>query len=102
MGTYSAGGRYVAVSITAENIGSEPTYFENTAQKLYDAEGRRFGHDTDATIALDEVPTLGELNPGQSGDFTVVFDIPDDAEFDHIEVSDDMFGDGGVAVDLKG
>lgn len=102
LGTFSAGGQYVSVSITAENIGSEPTYFENNAQELYDTEGRQFGHDTDATIALDDGPMMGELNPGQSGDFTVVFDLPADAEFDHIEVSDDMFGSGGVAIDLKG
>ncbi|MGW5876468.1 DUF4352 domain-containing protein [Nocardiopsis terrae] len=100
--TYTAEGQYVAVSVTAENIGNEPTYFENTAQKLYDAEGREFGHDSDATIALDEGPMLGELNPAQSGDFTVVFDIPADAEVDRIEVSDDMFGDGGTPISLKG
>lgn len=103
LGTYTADGQYVAVSITAENIGNEPTYFENTGQKLYDAEGRQFGHDTDATIAMDDGPMLGELNPGQSGDFTVVFDIPADAEFDHIEVGDSLFGDGESAtVNLKG
>ncbi|GHC69823.1 hypothetical protein GCM10007079_00720 [Nocardiopsis terrae] len=100
--TYTAEGQYVAVSVTVENTGNEPTYFENTAQKLYDAEGREFGHDSDATIALDEGPMLGELNPAQSGDFTVVFDIPADAEVDRIEVSDDMFEDGGTPISLKG
>ncbi|GAA1089672.1 DUF4352 domain-containing protein [Nocardiopsis metallicus] len=103
LGDYTAEGQYVAVSITAENIGTEPTYFENTGQKLYDAEGRQFGHDTDATIAMDDGPMLGELNPGQSGDFTVVFDIPADAEFDHIELGDSLFGDGeNAAVNLRG
>ncbi|WP_017583098.1 DUF4352 domain-containing protein [Nocardiopsis valliformis] len=100
---YTADGQYVAVSITAENIGNEPTYFENNGQKLYDTEGRQFGHDTEATIAMDDGPMMGELNPGQSGDFTVVFDIPADAEFDHIELGDSLFGDGESAtVDLKG
>lgn len=103
LGDYTADGQYVAVSITAENTGSEPTYFESNGQKLYDADSRQFGHDTDATIAMDEGPFLGELNPGQSGDFTVVFDIPADAEFDHIEVSDDLFGLGeSTTISLKG
>lgn len=103
LGDYTADGQYVVVSVTAENIGNEPTYFENNGQKLYDADDRQFGHDTDATIAMDDGPMLGELNPGQSADFTVVFDIPADAEFDHIEVSDDLFGLGESAtINLKG
>src|SRR5690606_25591614 len=64
LGADSAEGQYVVVPGTAENVGTEPTYPENNGQKLYDAEGRQFGHDTDATIALDEGPMLGEHNPG--------------------------------------
>lgn len=100
LGNFTPDGQYVAVYITAENVGSAGVYFESHGVQLYDTEDREFSHDSDATIAMDDGPFLGELNPAQSGDFTVVFDIPEDAEAQHVTVSGDMF-EGGVAVSLN-
>ncbi|MGW5878074.1 DUF4352 domain-containing protein [Nocardiopsis terrae] len=91
--TFIADGRYVIVHITATNNGTEPDYFENHGITLYDTGGRQFDHDSDATIALDEGPSLGKMNPGETGEFTVAFDLPDDSDPERITVTNDLWSD---------
>ncbi|WP_182345770.1 DUF4352 domain-containing protein [Tomitella gaofuii] len=98
--TAEAQGQYTIVSMTVQNISDEPQGLAPTAQKLYDAQGREFSADSKASIAMDsDVPVWDELNPGNTVNLQVVFDMPVDAAPDHIELHDSMFS-GGVTVDL--
>lgn len=97
-----AQGQFVLVHMTVSNIGDEAQMLHGDNQTLLDTEGREHSANTSAAIYLDGAETfLNDINPGNSVDATVVFDIPADAEPAAIELHDSMFS-GGVTVSLEG
>ncbi|MBD8079951.1 DUF4352 domain-containing protein [Cellulosimicrobium arenosum] len=95
-----AQGQYVLVHMTVENIGDEAQLFDGSSQELTDTEGRTHENDGSAAIYLDDSNSfLTDINPGNSVDGVVVFDIPADATPASIELHDSMFS-GGVEVAL--
>ena len=95
-----AQGQYCLVSVQVENIGEEAQSFFGSNQYLYDEEGRQFSADDEAAIYLENSQSLyEEINPGNSVQGTVVFDIPKNATPARIELHDSAFS-GGVTVDL--
>lgn len=97
-----AQGQFVLVHMTVSNIGDEAQMLHGDNQTLLDTEGREHSANTSAAIYLDGAETfLNDINPGNSVDATVVFDIPADAEPAAIELHDSMFS-GGVTVSLAG
>lgn len=96
-----AQGQYVLVAMTVENIGDEAQYFFGDNQDLTDTEGRTHSADGTASIYLDSADSLmTEINPGNTVDGVVVFDIPTDATPAEIELHDSAFS-GGVTVALS-
>lgn len=100
--TEEAQGQFVVVSLKVENIGDEPQSFSPSAQKATDAKGRTFEADTTAQIALggSDVTVWDSINPGNSVDVKLVFDMPKNARPAAVELHDSMFS-GGVKVNLK-
>jgi hypothetical protein len=95
-----AQGQFVLVHLTVENIGNESQYFDGNNVTAYDAENREFAADTEAAIYLDDSNSfLNEINPGNSVDGVVVFDVPADVELSQLELHDSVFS-GGVEVTL--
>jgi hypothetical protein len=95
-----AQGQYCLVAVQVENIGEEAQSFFGSNQYLYDEEGRQFSADDEAAIYLENSQSLyEEINPGNSVQGTVVFDIPKNATPARIELHDSAFS-GGVTVDL--
>ncbi len=95
-----AQGQYVLLHVTVTNIGTEAQYFDGSSQKLLDSAGREFSSDSSAAIYLDESNSfLNQINPGNSVDGIVVFDVPADAVLVSAELHDSMFS-GGVSVAL--
>lgn len=96
-----AQGQFCLVTVQVENIGDEAQSFFGSNQYLYDEEGRQFSADDEAAIYLEDSQSLyEEINPGNSVQGVVVFDIPKDATPASIELHDSAFS-GGVAVELS-
>ncbi|MEV0359006.1 DUF4352 domain-containing protein [Nocardia sp. NPDC050697] len=78
--------RVTGVDAPVKTVGSNP-YLKETAQ------GRRFDNDTSAEINVnDEIVT--EVNPGNSVDVTVVFDVPAGSVPATLELHDSAFSGG--------
>lgn len=95
-----AQGQFCLVNVKVENIGDEAQSMFGDNQLMFDQEGREFSADTEAAIYLDNAQTLWEeINPGNSINGVVVFDVPKNAVPESIELHDSMFSDG-VTVSL--
>ncbi|WP_432457173.1 DUF4352 domain-containing protein [Cellulomonas iranensis] len=95
-----AQGQFLLVHVTVTNIGEEAQYFDGSSQKLTDTQGRTHSADTGAAIYLGDAQSfLNQINPGNSVQGTVVFDVPADAAPASVELHDSPFS-GGVEVAL--
>ena len=93
-----AQGQFTLVHVTVTNIGDKAQYFDGSSQKLVDAQGRTHSADGSAAIYLGDAESfLNQINPGNSVQGTVVFDIPADATPVSLELHDSPFS-GGVTV----
>jgi Domain of unknown function (DUF4352) len=96
-----AQGQFLLVHITVANIGDEAQMFDSSSQKLVDDQGRTHSADSGAAIYLDDSNSfLNNINPGNTVEGIIVFDIPVDAVPASIELHDSAFS-GGVDVSLK-
>ncbi|WP_433436009.1 DUF4352 domain-containing protein [Nonomuraea sp. CA-141351] len=95
-----AQGVFLLVHVTVENIGNEAQAFTSAAQKLH-ADGKEYEADAGAAIYLKDSKSLYEkINPGNSVQGVVLFDIPKDLNPETIELHDSIFS-GGVRVSLS-
>lgn len=95
-----AQGQFLLVHLTVANIGDEAQYFDGSSQKLTDTQGRTHSADGSAAIYLDDSNSfLNQINPGNTVEGIVVFDIPEDAVPASIELHDSAWS-GGVSVTL--
>ena len=96
-----AQGEWVVVTVTVTNISDAPQSFTPSAQKLIDAQGRKFEPDSTAQIALggSDVPVWDNINPGNTADVKLVYDMPADAVPAVLELHDSMFS-GGAKVEV--
>ncbi|MEV6961913.1 DUF4352 domain-containing protein [Streptomyces sp. NPDC051207] len=95
-----AQGQFILVHVTVSNIGNESQLFDGSAQKLFDTKNREFSADTEAAIYLDESKSfLNEINPGNTVEGIVVFDVPKYVMPVKLRLHDSLFS-GGVTVAL--
>jgi hypothetical protein len=97
-----AQGQFCLISLSIENIGDEAQTMFADNQKLFDTEGREFSADTGSMIYLENGADawLSEINPGNTLEGQILFDIPKDATLDYITLSESLFS-GGVEVSLQ-
>ncbi|MFI1459432.1 DUF4352 domain-containing protein [Nocardia carnea] len=96
-----AQGQYVLVYTTVTNTGDQPQSYFGENQKLIDVQGREFTNDTMAEMNVnDSGVMMADINPGNSLDVVIAFDIPADAQPAAIEFHDSMFS-GGAKVALQ-
>ncbi|WP_435201875.1 DUF4352 domain-containing protein [Janibacter sp. GS2] len=99
--TETADGQFVLVHITVKNIGDEAQTLFDSEQKLIDAQGRSFATDSTASIFMEDNDVwINEINPGNTVEGTLVYDMPAGAQPTQIELHDSMFS-GGVTVSVK-
>jgi hypothetical protein len=87
----TAQGEFVIVKMTVTNVGPEPQTFFSSFNILSDGK-TTFQPDDEAWIYLGN--TLADLNPGDSIDTAVVFDVPKGTDVESIELHDGPFSHG--------
>jgi hypothetical protein len=98
-----AQGQFCRVSLTVENIGKEAQALSASAQKAFDADGREFEANSAASLVDDSNKSsllYDDINPGNSIEGNIYFDMPKDSEPVALELHDSLFS-GGVEVALK-
>jgi hypothetical protein len=94
-----AQGEFCIMEVTVENHGDEAQSLSASDQYLYDDEERKFSSDITFALAV-ETPIFEQINPGNSLDGTIVFDVPTGTAIEFAELHDSAFS-GGVLVDLR-
>jgi hypothetical protein len=93
-----AQGMYVLVHVTVRNIGTESETFMGANQTLLDTQGREFT--TDSSAALMNVPDsesfFTPINPGNTVEGVLVFDVPEGLSPAAIELHESMFSSGAL------
>ena len=96
-----AQGQFCVVSVAVTNIGDAPQSFFGDNASLFNADGQEFSADTEASIYLEESASIyEEINPGNTLNSKVVFDVPAGTTPTSIELHDSAFS-GGVTVSLQ-
>ena len=87
--------------ITVKNIGNKARTFTSSNQSAYNAAGQKYEADSAAGIYLEYESRafLEDINPGNSVNGIVVFDIPKDGQIAKLELHDSAFS-GGVVVNV--
>lgn len=88
---YTAKGKFVIIALSAVNRGKEPVSIETP--RLYDGRGRRFAPSGGFMLDLEPEAILYSelLNPDLPEEFSVVFDVPADAEGLRLELNNGGF-----------
>lgn len=92
-----AQGQFCKIEISVENTGDEAEYFSADSQLVYDDQGREFEADTSAMLYLDEGDGVwigDDINPGNSIDASLLFDLPEGVEPVQIRLVEGFFGVG--------
>ena len=98
-----AQGQFVIIRTTVTNIGDEAQSFSASNMTLVDSQGREFDADSWASSLVDDTTASGvydKINPGNSAEVALVFDLPVDAEPATVELHDSTFS-SGVEVSLN-
>lgn len=97
-----AQGVYCLVPVSVKNIGSKPQLMVVSNQKARTPNGSVYAPDILATITVngDRDVWLTEINPGNSVDGQLVFDVPVGTVPTSVELHDSAFS-GGVTIALK-
>lgn len=97
-----AQGQFCLMTLAIKNIGNEQQYFSQSDQKLLNAESQQYTPDSSATIynGGNSQALLAQINPGNSVEGVLVFDIPKDQTPVIAELHDSAFSNG-VKVNLQ-
>lgn len=97
-----AQGQFCLMTLSVKNIGNEQQYFSVSDQKLLNSSSQQYTADSTATLynGGNSQPLLAQINPGNSVEGVLVFDIPKDQTPVSAELHDSAFSDG-VKVNLQ-
>jgi hypothetical protein len=99
-GHRTALGQFCLVGFRVENTGTEGRTFGGGQQYLFDRDGQRHDPDLAATAGNGgDRLWATHLNPGQRLAGTLVYDVPEGAVPDRVELHDGLFS-GGASVAL--
>ena len=96
-----AQGAYTLVYLTVKNIGDEARAFSDDNQKVMDSTGRQFEADSAADLSIQNNDNVlfSQINPGNSIQGVLAFDLPKGVKATSMELHDSMFS-GGVKVSI--
>lgn len=96
-----AQGQFVKVLVTVENTGDAAEYFLDSEQKLIDDSDRQHSTSSASYLLDEESLFLTEINPGNTVEGVLLYDIPEDAVPTSIDLQGGIFG-SPVRVTLEG
>lgn len=98
----TAQGQYCLLDVAVKNVGNEAQSLFSSNQFLYNASGQKFSADDSATYsaAPNGSSWYSQINPGNSVEGQIVFDIPKDQTPVSAELHDSAFSTG-VKVKLQ-
>ncbi|HEY4963402.1 MAG TPA: DUF4352 domain-containing protein [Candidatus Saccharimonadales bacterium] len=99
----TAQGQYCLATVSVKNIGDKQQYFSESDQKLLNASGQQYSPDTTATLYNSPNNSdvfLAQINPGNSVEGVLVYDIPKDQTPVTAELHDSSLS-SGVKVNLQ-
>lgn len=98
--TKTAQGQFCLMTINVKNIGDKAQGFFGTNQKLLNAEGQQYSADDTAGVYVDQnYSTLfSNINPGNSVEGVIVFDIPKDQTPVSAELHDSTLSSGAKLI----
>lgn len=97
----TAQGTFVVVALNVTNIGNESQSFFASNQKLIDAQGREYEASSTADMYMNEDALGTGINPGNSIQVFVAFDVQPGITAKAIELHDSAFS-GGALLALPG
>lgn len=90
----TAQGQFVVVDLAVKNAGSSPEYFFENNITLSDESGNSYNSDSEAGIYADEDALfLEEINPGNTAEGVLVFDVPTEVSPSHLEFQGGIFSE---------
>jgi hypothetical protein len=91
-----AQGQFCLVTLSVKNIGDSAQYFSDTEQKAINTSGQEFSANPTASLyANSNSQTLfTQINPGNTLQGIIVFDIPKDQQLVKLELHDSAFSKG--------
>lgn len=97
-----AQGQFVTVALSVKNTESEPDFFFEDNIKLGDDKGNSYSSDSEAGFYVDEnsLLFLEEINPGNTAEGVLVFDVPEDVSPDRLTFEGGIFSDP-IEISLK-
>ncbi|WP_152347798.1 DUF4352 domain-containing protein [Brevibacterium sp. CFH 10365] len=97
-----AQGQFVQIELSVKNTGSEPNFFYEDDIKLGDDSGNTYSADSEAGIyaAENNILFLEEINPGNTAEGALVFDVPEDVDPNKLTFAGGLFSDP-VEISLK-
>lgn len=100
--TKTAQGQYCLLNVTVKNVGDQAQSLVSSNQYLLNASGQKYSADDMATIynAPNGTSWYNDINPGNSVEGAIVFDLPKDQSPATAELHDSAFS-GGVKVTLQ-
>lgn len=100
--TQTAQGQYCLLTLAVKNIGDQQQAFLESDQKLLNSDGQQFSPDTTAglTLANNGNIWLAQINPGNSVEGVLVFDLPVDQTPVVAQLHDSAFSNG-IKVNLQ-
>jgi hypothetical protein len=100
--TKTAQGQYCLLDVSVKNIGNEAQSLYSGNQYLYNTSGQKYSADDTATLyaAPSSNSWYNDINPGNSVEGVIVFDIPKDQTPTSAELHDSTLSNG-VKVNLQ-
>lgn len=100
--TKTAQGQYCLLNVSVKNIGDQAQSLVSSNQYLLNASGQKYSADDVATMYNTPNGTswYNDINPGNSVNGVIVFDVPKDQTPTTTELHDSAFS-GGVKVNLQ-
>lgn len=94
--TETAQGQFCNLSVSVKNIGNEPQTLFVDNQYVFNASGQKYSADSAATIVANPNSDtwIGEINPGNTIEGIMVFDLPKDQTPTVAQLHDSAFSDG--------
>lgn len=96
-----AAGQFVLVHVSVTNTGNEAEHFRASEHKLIDEQDRQHSESSDAWYYDGETFAFTEVNPGNTVEGALIYDIPADSVPTAIDLGNDEFFGDPIRVSLQ-